>query len=238
MTHQVTQHLSSSTTLIYTLIVPLPFLSFPPNPFLSICQDSNLDDGGRRRLLLRGKTANDVPLSSWNLGGSNSRNQRISNRKNGIRNYLSGFQGLVSNTFSAGGHILNTFSGLTLKSSQPSLLATTETPTSSPSAPPSIAVNVTNSTSHHKYIRTYDFEFAYDVGILALTDEILDTHKFEIVDVTLSGEQKTIKYRRMQYSALRSAEHCRTEQNRTEQNRTLQNGTEQYSTVQHNAEQN
>ena len=37
MTHQVTQHLSSSTTLIYTLIVPLPFFSFPPNPSLSIC---------------------------------------------------------------------------------------------------------------------------------------------------------------------------------------------------------
>ena len=46
-----------------------------------------------------------------------------------------------------------------------------------------------NSTDiHHKRIRSYDFEFAYDVGILALSDEILDTHKFEIVNVTLSGE--------------------------------------------------
>ena len=46
-----------------------------------------------------------------------------------------------------------------------------------------------NSTNiHHTRIRSYDFEFAYDVGILALSDEILDTHKFEIVNVTLSGE--------------------------------------------------
>ena len=94
----------------------------------------------------------------------------------------------MSNTFSVGGYILSTFSGLSLKSSRPSLLENdTIPPTSLPSASPSIATNVTNSTSHHKFVRTYDFEFAYDVGILALTDEILDTHKFEIVEVTLSG---------------------------------------------------
>ena len=125
-----------------------------------------------------------------------------------------------------------------MKSSQPSLLATTETPTSSPSAPPSIAVNVTNSTSHHKYIRTYDFEFAYDVGILALTDEILDTHKFEIVDVTLSGEQKAIQNNTEECSTVHSAVQNTAEQNRIERCRTEQNSTVQYSTMQSRTEFN
>jgi hypothetical protein len=36
---------------------------------------------------------------------------------------------------------------------------------------------------------TYDFEFAYDVGLLALPDEMLFTHHFDIVNVTLAGSQ-------------------------------------------------
>jgi hypothetical protein len=35
----------------------------------------------------------------------------------------------------------------------------------------------------------YDFVFAYDVGVLALPEEMLFTHHFDIVNVTLSGTQ-------------------------------------------------
>ena len=53
------------------------------------------------------------------------------------------------------------------------------------------ATNQTNNSSvpivKINHSREFDFEFAYDVGILALSDEVLRTHKFEIVNVTLSG---------------------------------------------------
>ena len=65
----------------------------------------------------------------------------------------------------------------------------------------STASNATanNNTANHgtngstnivpkKYSRgSYDFEFAYDVGILALPEELLFTHHFEIVNITLAG---------------------------------------------------
>jgi hypothetical protein len=64
---------------------------------------------------------------------------------------------------------------------------TTITPTITPTSAPSIFNNSKNSSLHHQG-RIYDFEFAYDVGILALSDEILRDHKFKIVNVTLSGK--------------------------------------------------
>jgi hypothetical protein len=64
---------------------------------------------------------------------------------------------------------------------------TTTTPTMTPTSAPSIFNNSKNSSLHHPS-RIYDFEFAYDVGILALSDEILRDHKFKIVNVTLSGK--------------------------------------------------
>ena len=62
--------------------------------------------------------------------------------------------------------------------------------------------NNNNNTTNHgtngstnivpkKYSRgSYDFEFAYDVGILALPEELLFTHHFEIVNITLAGMEK------------------------------------------------
>ena len=48
--------------------------------------------------------------------------------------------------------------------------------------------NATTPIVKVNHSREFDFEFAYDVGILALSDEVLRTHKFEIVNVTLSGK--------------------------------------------------
>ena len=187
-------------------------------------QDSNLDDGGggRRKLLLRGKTANNIPLNSRNLDGS--KNRRISNRKNGVRNYLYGFHGLVSSSFSAGGYLSGAVSAFSSLPYISSLSFSSYIPggkgnknknkntnensnqildengnnvenndnnnlLEGDSGPNNGTDTTSNSTDiHHTRIRSYDFEFAYDVGILALSDEILDTHKFEIVNVTLSGE--------------------------------------------------
>ena len=38
------------------------------------------------------------------------------------------------------------------------------------------------------YKRSYDFEFAYQVGILALPDEIIAAHNFDIVNITMTGQ--------------------------------------------------
>ena len=66
--------------------------------------------------------------------------------------------------------------------------------------------NITSNSTHSNATlsvnktRSYDFEFAYDVGILALSDEILREHKFDIVNVTLSG---MASYSTVRYSTLR-----------------------------------
>ena len=64
----------------------------------------------------------------------------------------------------------------------------TISPTLSPTLAPSKFSNDTKNSTGHRQGRIYDFEFAYDVGILTLSDEILSDHKFKIVNVTLSGK--------------------------------------------------
>ena len=102
-----------------------------------------------------------------------------------MRNYIIGFHGLLSSTFSAGGYLSNTFNSLQ------SIPNFSEVPLASNSSANSTTNSTANSTNkHHTRIRSYDFEFAYDVGILALSDEILETHKFEIINLTLSGSRQ------------------------------------------------
>ena len=80
-----------------------------------------------------------------------------------------------------------------LQSNATPTVTPTVTPTITPTSAPSIFNNSKNSSLHHQG-RIYDFEFAYDVGILALSDEILRDHKFKIVNVTLSGKNSLLLF--------------------------------------------
>jgi hypothetical protein len=47
-----------------------------------------------------------------------------------------------------------------------------------------------NSTNYTlKTSQYYDFEFAYDVAVLALSNDVISNHNFEIINVTFSGSQ-------------------------------------------------
>jgi hypothetical protein len=136
-----------------------------------------------RRFLLRGQTASNAPLTIRNFDGSRSR--KIRNRKNGVRNYLHGF---VTQSFSSLGFYSNAFISYSsfnamkfLGNSNPDSYRTLKEDFN-------LSEDVAkNSTAGKNKTRVYDFEFAYDVGILALSEDILKEHKFEIVNVTLSG---------------------------------------------------
>jgi hypothetical protein len=51
--------------------------------------------------------------------------------------------------------------------------------------------SMSKSGTNHTLLASeyYDFEFAYDVGILALSNDIISSHNFEIINVTFSGSQ-------------------------------------------------
>ena len=162
-----------------------------------VIQDTNLDYAGRRRLLLRGNSANILPLNSRSSRNSDSSRNR--NRKGGLRNC---FNGVLSHTLGAIGHYTNEFIYFSTYNTGKlfpkyeninGILESNATisPSVSPTSAPTIFNNTKNSTAHRQG-RIYDFEFAFDIGLLALSDEILSDHNFKIVNVTLSG--KTVLY--------------------------------------------
>lgn len=159
-----------------------------------IIQDTNLDYAGRR-LLLRGNSANILPLNSRSSRNfDNSRNRNKKGRQSGLRNC---FNGVLSHTLGAIGHYTNEFIYFSTYNTGKlfpkyenvnGILESNATisPSVSPTSAPTIFNNTKNSTAHRQG-RIYDFEFAFDVGLLTLSDEILSDHKFKIVNVTLSG---------------------------------------------------
>lgn len=133
---------------------------------------------------MRGQIANNVPLNIRNFDGSRSR--KVRNRKNGVRNYLHGF---VTQSFNSLGFYSNAFISYSsfnamkfLGNSSPETYRTLKEDFGL-----SEDIANSNSSASKNKTRVYDFEFAYDVGILALSEDILKDHKFDIVNVTLSG---------------------------------------------------
>ena len=169
----------------------------------SVTDDGGLDgDGARRRQLRRtlgglytldeidnedASASDRTHASSDNGNGHKDRSLRsvLGQRNNRLPRGL----GMMLRMGNRAGDMVHSMYSHVMSSSATTVVTlSTATNTTSHTNTTHHGTNGTTNTTPKKYSRgAYDFEFAYDVGILALPEELLFTHHFEIVNITLAG---------------------------------------------------
>ena len=175
----------------------------------SVTDDGGLDgDGTRRRQLRRSLGGlyaldeidqDDVSTSSHTRTSSkhgNGRDHDTSHKDRSLRsvweernNHLPRGWGMMLRMGNrAGDMVQSMYSHVMSNSATAVVTLSAATNTTTPNNTTNHGTNGSSTIVPKKYSRgSYDFEFAYDVGILALPEELLFTHHFEIVNITLAG---------------------------------------------------
>ena len=180
----------------------------------SVTDDGGLDGDGTRRRQLRQSLGGlytldeinqeDVSTSSHTRTSSkhgNGRDHDTSHKDRSLRSVWEerndhlprGWGMMLRMGNRAGDMVQSMYSHVMSNSATAVVTLSAATNTTTPNNTANHGTNGSSTIVPKKYSRgSYDFEFAYDVGILALPEELLFTHHFEIVNITLAGTNELL----------------------------------------------